>query len=81
MLTWDINTHKLSFYENATMINKTFSEPESYDLNQMYVDEIKYFLRCVKRKQKTINDIQYAQETLRIALLAKKIGLRYGEKI
>lgn len=41
-------------------------------LNQMYVEEIKHFMNCVKKRKKTINDLTQGEKTLRIALAMKE---------
>lgn len=38
---------------------------KNYDLNQMYVEEMKYFFKCLDRKQKTFNDIKIARQVLK----------------
>jgi len=38
----------------------------------MYVDELKHFFTCIKKKNKTINDINDGIKTLQIILNAKK---------
>ena len=41
-------------------------------LNQMYVEEIKHFMKCVKNRKSTINDIVQGEKTLKIALAMKE---------
>jgi hypothetical protein len=38
----------------------------------MYIDEIKYFLKCVKNRRKTINNLDDGINTMNIALAIKK---------
>lgn len=40
----------------------------NFDKNQMYVDELKYFLKCVMNHENSFNDAFYATETLKYAL-------------
>ena len=51
-----------------------FSEPKKYDFNRMYLDQVRYFLNCLKRKEKTFNDVSSAVKTLTVALKAKNKG-------
>jgi len=37
----------------------------------MYIDEMRYFMKCVKKRQKTINDLQQGIITMNIALAMK----------
>ena len=41
-------------------------------LNRMYVEEIKDFMNCVKKRKKTINDLIQGEKTLKIALAMKE---------
>jgi predicted dehydrogenase len=40
----------------------------------MYIDEIKHFLKCVKNRRKTINNLDDGINTMNIALAIKKSG-------
>ena len=43
-----------------------------FELNIMYVKELDYFLKCVKNKNQTFNDINDGIKTLQVVLNAKK---------
>ena len=43
-----------------------------YERNKMYVDEINHFLKCVKTRKPSINDIKEGIRTLEISLGIKK---------
>ena len=45
---------------------------KNYDKNKQYVDELSHFLNCVKKKEKSINDLTQGIETLNIALCTIK---------
>jgi predicted dehydrogenase len=45
---------------------------KNYDRNQMYIDEIKHFLKCVKNRNKTISSLDDGIKTMNIALGMKK---------
>lgn len=40
----------------------------NFNRNQMYIDELKYFLKCVMNHEKSFNDAVFATETLKYAL-------------
>ena len=42
------------------------------DTYSSYVEELKHFLKCVKRRKETINDLEQGVATLKIALAIKK---------
>lgn len=71
-IAWNSQEHKVRLFSSLTKTWKLYEEPKSSDINQMYIDEIKYFLKCVVNKQKTFNDVQTAAAVLRLALTAKK---------
>jgi len=45
---------------------------KKYDYNDMYVEEIRHFLNCVRTKKMTINSVSNSIHSLQIALNAKK---------
>lgn len=74
-IKWDFNEHSIKLYLAKTKKWKVFSEPKNYNLNQMYIDEVKYFLMCVNKRQRTLNDIFAGFQTLQISLGVKRKGL------
>lgn len=69
---WNFNKHCIMLYRvNAEKWEK-IPEPKGYNLNQMYIDEIKYFLNRVKNNQETFNSIPDALDTLKVALRIKQ---------
>jgi predicted dehydrogenase len=49
----------------------TFVQPEDWQVNQMYLDELQHFLSCVQAGKPTVFPITEAVEVMRIALAAK----------
>jgi len=74
-ICWDISEKKVKLYSAKTKKWKMFFEPKKYDLNQMYIDEVKYFLNCVKEQNKSFNDVFLGFKTLEVALKAKTKSL------
>lgn len=62
-LFWDWNEN-IVWLENEKG-RKKISSVKNYDLNEMYLDEVKYFLESVAKKKKTFNTISTAKELLR----------------
>ncbi|WKZ26171.1 MAG: Gfo/Idh/MocA family oxidoreductase [Candidatus Paceibacterota bacterium] len=62
-LSWDWNEN-IVWLENEKSVKKIFGEKE-YDKNEMYIEEVKYFLKSVKEKKKTFNDVTQAKEILK----------------
>ena len=46
--------------------------PYDLDIRSSYVEELKHFLKCVKHRKETINNLEQGIETLKIALAIKK---------
>jgi predicted dehydrogenase len=68
---WDFNENCIKLYSARMKKWKTIYKPKNYQMNQMYIDEIKYFLDCVKKKQNTFNDVFDSLKTLKVALAVK----------
>jgi len=45
---------------------------KNFKRNQTFLDEIKHFMKCIKTKKPTINDVNQGVRTLEIALAIKK---------
>ncbi|MFA5876529.1 MAG: Gfo/Idh/MocA family oxidoreductase [Candidatus Margulisiibacteriota bacterium] len=75
-IVWEINEHRVKWFSANAKHWEIFSEPSQYQINQMYIDEVKYFLRCVKKKKATFNDVIAGAKTLALTLKVKKQGQR-----
>ena len=74
-IVWDINQHQVKTYLRKNKKWKIFYKPKKYNFNQAYVDEIKYFLNCIKRRKITFNDVFSGAKTLAVALKVKNNGI------
>lgn len=65
---WDseINSVKVYDIKKKKWIEKI--KLSNYDKNSMYLEELSYFLKCVKKKEYTINNVYDGVKTLQIAL-------------
>ena len=45
---------------------------KNYNVNDMYVEELKQLLKCVRTQKKSINDIDQGLKTLKIGLAILK---------
>ena len=73
---WDYESNKLKIYDirKKRWINKM--NIKKYDKNQMYIDEIKHFFKCIQKKQKSVNDLYEGIKVLDIALAIKKSSIQ-----
>lgn len=70
-ILWDVNLKKVIV---KTKANGTGEYPldEAYDLNTMYVEEIKHFLYCVDKRQEAIAPVEVGAKVLRLICAAKE---------
>ena len=72
---WDSNDNCVDVYNmNKKRWEMKFNDGFPYDLDirSSYVEELKHFLKCVKHRKETINNLEQGIETLKIALAIKK---------
>lgn len=75
---WENNHVQIYKYKNKKWVTKIIQK--DMDRNKMYVEEISYFLNCVKKKKTPMNSIIEAIEPQKIALAIKK-SAQSGRKI
>ena len=68
----DFNRNIVSLYELNKKKWKEIMNLKNYNINDMYVDEIKQLLKCIKTQKKSVNDINQGIKTLKIALAIQK---------
>jgi predicted dehydrogenase len=71
-LYWNSTNNEIKLFSQKNKSWKSIYKLKNYDPNQMYVDELKYFFKCIKNNKKTINDIDDGIKTLKVVLSAKK---------
>ena len=68
--------NQLKFFSNKTRKLKTIMRVKGFNKNDMYLDEMKYFLKCIKYNKKSFNDINFGAEVLKTALLIEKSSIK-----
>jgi predicted dehydrogenase len=69
---WDSSTNEVKiFYQNKKQW-KSILKLNNFQRNSMYVKELEHFFRHIKKRAKTINDIDDGIKTLKIVLSAQK---------
>lgn len=69
---WDSSTNEVKiFYQNKKQW-KSILKLNNFQRNSMYVKELEHFFRHIKKRTKTINDIDDGIKTLKIVLSAQK---------
>lgn len=64
----DFEKNQLKLYKIKNKKFQTVEDVKGYNKNEMYVDEMRYFLKCVKGKEKSFNDINFGEKVLKTAL-------------
>ena len=68
---WDFNAKSVRWYDAASKQWSIFPQPETWGVNQMYVDEMKHFLDCVDKRRPTTLPIADAAALMRVVFAAK----------
>lgn len=68
---WDFNEKQVKIYVAKTRQWELFPQSQDYDINQMYVDEMKHFMDCIKGRSDPLQDVREGKRVLEVALAAK----------
>ena len=71
-LHWDYSSGQVRWYSAQSKAWQVFADPPEWEPNQMYVDEMKHFLRCLDGFEQPALDVFEAAQVLRVALAAKE---------
>jgi len=71
-IQWDSDSNEVKFYQKNRKKWVQLMKLNNFRRNQMFVDEIKHFIKCVNKHESTMNDIVQGVETLKICLAIKK---------
>ncbi len=76
---WDFADHCVRVYGLHGELAKTYPEPQGWEINQIYVDELAHFCSAVRSKSQTANPVAGGLEVLKVALVAKRMGTERQE--
>jgi predicted dehydrogenase len=79
-IIWNYENNHLQIFKNSTNKFSTKQIDKKFDRNKMYVEELRYFLNCVKNKKNCMNSIVEAYEIQKVALAIKNSS-NIGKKI
>lgn len=69
---WDSATNEVHLYDTNKRKWIRKIKLENYERNEMYIQELSYFINCVKNKKTTMNTVNDALKTLQVAFATKK---------
>ena len=72
IIYWNSNDNSVKLFNHSKKIWRTVLKLEKFQRNQMYIDEMKHFVKCIKKREKTINDLKEGIMTMNVALAMKK---------
>lgn len=68
---WDINSQKV-VVKNKEFAEVSFPLADDYDVNTMYVEEVRHFLECVDERTETITPVAKGAVVVKLILAAKE---------
>jgi len=69
---WNSISNEVKIYSQNKKEWKVVLKIDKFNRNLMFIYELKYFLKCIKNKKNTFNNINDAKKTLQVVLDAKK---------
>jgi len=72
IIYWDSDLNQVKFFNNRQKKWAILLKLSNFQRNQMYIDEVRYFLKCVKERKSTMNDLDDGITTLKMGLAIKK---------
>lgn len=72
VIVWDYIARTVEVYDKEDYHRHMYRENINTDLNQMYLDQMAHFLRCLARTEKPRSDLASARRDLEIVLAAKR---------
>ena len=73
---WDFNAKSVRWYSAETKRWETYAQPDKWEMNQMYVDEMKHFLACVEQERSTKLPIPDAVLLMQAVFAAKESAVQ-----
>jgi predicted dehydrogenase len=68
---WNFNVRTVRWYDATNKEWSVYTQPAAWEINQMYVDEMKHFLECLSENRPTTLPIPEAAAVMRIVFAAK----------
>jgi predicted dehydrogenase len=72
---WDFGQKQVRWYDGQNSQWTTFSQPGAWVVNQMYLDEMKHFIDCVRTRRPTVLPIPEAASLMQVVFAAKTSAL------
>ena len=71
-IRWDYKTGTVNLYWSENQDSQSYHTPPDWEPNDMYVEELRHFLTCLRKEEKPCLDVYQAARVLQLALAAKE---------
>lgn len=69
---WDFNTKAVRWFDSRYDEWHLFEEPSEWEMNHMYLDEMRHFLNCVAERKPSVLPVAEALNVMRVVFAAKE---------
>ena len=80
LIVWDYISGEVALYGKEDRHVEVFLRNINYDLNQMFIEEMKHFVACIERREQPLLDAGGGRTVLQVALAAK-LSAEKGEVV
>jgi predicted dehydrogenase len=77
-ISWGFEGRQVRLYDPEGVVSRTIEEPREWEINRMYVDELRHFLKSVARGVPSCNPLSGGLASLELALAARSAGAKEG---
>lgn len=74
-IEWDLTEEHVTLYQHEDKSTTVFPYPSGYNHNEMYVEQMKYFINCIQSGRQSASSITEGQKALTLALQIKMSSL------
>jgi len=74
-IIWDINEECVKLFKAESGKWEIYPQKKDFDVNNMYTDEMKYFIECIEKGERVYPDARDGKKVLEIAVSAKQSSL------
>jgi predicted dehydrogenase len=68
---WEFNEKRVKWFDATEQTWKVFQQPETWEFNQVYIDEMKHFLESIEKGTPTVLSVSEAIKVMNVVFAAK----------
>jgi predicted dehydrogenase len=73
-ICWDLGEKRVDVYDGGGRLDCRLPQPDGWEINQMYLNELSDFLEAIRTRQPSVNPLCGGLAALEIALVARQQG-------